>query len=103
MALTLTMEQINLILQQIQEHNSMSEQLLGSANMAYQYQNASKPVSYGHPIGNNSCSPCTTQMESSAVSKPKTLILNERAKRNTTTLETKAGVQQPTGLGACWS
>ena len=102
MATTLTMEQYNLILQQMLEHYSMREQLCGSANMAYQYQNASKPVSYGHPIGNNSCSPCTTQMESSAVSKPKTLILNGQAKRNTTTSGTKVTAVPVTGVAPLW-
>ena len=44
--------------------------------------------------GNNSSSPSMTKKESSAVSKPETLIFNAQAKRNTTTKEKKAKTGQ---------
>ena len=48
--------------------------------------------------GNNSSSPSEMKKEESSVSKPKTLIFNERAKRNTTTQETNPYIAATTPL-----
>ena len=55
----------------------------------YPYHKYYGGVSGGMMDGSNSSSPSTQKMEVSAASRPKTLIFNERAKRNTTTQETK--------------
>ena len=72
-----------------EQQQLMQEQFHGWPPMESPFTNAYTTASDGMSNGNNSSSPCTEKTEVCAVSKPKTLIFNERAKRNITTQEIK--------------
>lgn len=61
----------------------------GSESMEYPYLRQFDQAGDMIPNGNNYSSPFTTRVETSVVSKPKTLMFNERARRSITTPEKK--------------